>query len=42
MQLMFYGSQFNDDISQWNVSNVTDMTSMFEDSKLLMFPEWYD
>ena len=26
---MFYKSVFNGDISQWNVSNVTDMSSMF-------------
>ena len=26
---MFYNSQFNQDISNWNVSNVTDMSWMF-------------
>jgi len=26
---MFYNSQFNSDISKWNVSNVTNMIYMF-------------
>ena len=26
---MFYGSKFNGDISQWDVSNVRDMSHMF-------------
>ena len=30
---MFYESQFNGDISNWDVSNVTDMTWMFRDSQ---------
>ena len=29
MSLLFYYSQFNGDISKWNVSNVTDMRNMF-------------
>ena len=29
---MFYMSNFNGDISEWDVSNVKDMTSMFDDS----------
>ena len=30
---MFYGSKFNGDISQWDVSNVKYMDGMFNDSK---------
>jgi surface protein len=30
---MFFNSNFNGDISQWNVSNVTNMYRMFEGSK---------
>jgi len=30
---MFYESEFNGDISKWNVSNVTNMERMFEYSK---------
>ena len=30
---MFYGSKFNGDISQWDVSNVKDMIYMFDESK---------
>jgi surface protein len=30
---MFDNSQFNGDISSWDVSNVTDMGGMFGDSK---------
>ena len=33
MGCMFSGSQFNQDISKWDVSNVRNMYSMFEDSK---------
>lgn len=29
---MFYGSKFNGDISQWDVSNVENMEGMFERS----------
>jgi len=33
MKELFKGkSEFNDDISKWNVSNVTDMSGMFVDS----------
>jgi surface protein len=34
MGYMFYDSQFNGDISKWNVSNVEDMSFMFADSPL--------
>jgi len=30
---MFYSSQFNGDISQWDVSNVKNMSSMFDGSE---------
>ena len=30
---MFYGSQFNGDLSKWNVSNVVDMRYMFKNSQ---------
>ena len=30
---MFYKSEFNGDISKWNVSNVTNMRNMFDRSK---------
>ena len=39
---MFYGSNFNGDISQWDVSNVKDMKGMFYDSPLEgNEPDWY-
>ena len=39
---MFYGSKFNGDISQWDVSNVKDMESMFKHSPLEgNEPDWY-
>lgn len=34
MSLMFYRSQFNGDISQWNVSKVKYMYDMFKGSPL--------
>ena len=33
MSGMFYDSQFNGDISKWDVSNVTNMSVMFSDSQ---------
>ncbi|UCD04079.1 MAG: DUF285 domain-containing protein [Candidatus Woesearchaeota archaeon] len=33
MALMFYGSQFNQPIGNWDVSSVTDMTDMFRGSQ---------
>ena len=33
MQDMFYDSEFNGDISKWDVSNVEDMSFMFANSK---------
>ena len=33
MTELFYGSEFNGDISKWDVSNVTDMSRMFALSK---------
>ena len=33
MSVMFYGSEFNGDISSWDVENVTDMRDMFHNSK---------
>jgi surface protein len=33
MDHMFYGSQFNGDISNWNVSYVTNMVNIFNESK---------
>ena len=33
MSELFYNSKFTGDISKWNVSNVTNMTSMFEGCK---------
>ena len=30
MNSMFYDSAFNQDISSWDVSNVTNMNSMFD------------
>ena len=32
MNGMFYGSDFNNDISKWDVSNVADMETMFTHS----------
>ena len=33
MARLFYGSDFNGDISDWDVSSVKDMSDMFKDSK---------
>jgi surface protein len=33
MNEMFFDSKFNRDISQWDVSNVTNMNAMFYNSK---------
>src|SRR5574344_1790569 len=33
MSELFYGSNFNGDISKWNVSKVTNMSELFDDSK---------
>ena len=33
MTKLFYGSEFNGDISNWNVSNVDNMNKMFAYSK---------
>lgn len=43
MSELFYGSEFNGDISKWNVSNVRNMYSMFEKSPLEgNEPDWYE
>ena len=34
MKAMFAGSSFNQDISNWDVSNVTNMTGMFQSAKV--------
>jgi len=42
--MMFNSSQFNGDISKWDVSKVTDMIGMFDDSalkKAKKIPKWY-
>ena len=42
MSYMFYGSEFNGDISKWGVSNVEDMYGMFRNSTLEKNPpKWY-
>ena len=42
MYYMFNNSDFNGDISKWNVSNVKDMRSMFYNSPLQKNPpKWY-
>ena len=39
---MFYNSQFNGNISEWNVLNVEDMKNMFKYSPLEKNPPvWY-
>lgn len=39
---MFAGSAFNQDISNWDVSNVLYMTNMFDDCPLKNHPpKWY-
>ena len=34
MMSMFFGSQFDGDISKWDVSNVMEMSKMFADKTL--------
>ena len=42
MSYLFKGSKFNGDISKWDVSNVEDMSFMFENCPLAKNPpEWY-
>ena len=42
MSNLFRGTDFNGDISHWNVSNATDMSGMFDDSPLEDYPpKWY-
>jgi len=42
MSSLFADSLFNGDISNWNVSNVTNMSGMFEGSPLEANPpKWY-
>ena len=42
MYSMFRGSKFDGNISQWDVSSVTDMTYMLDDCPLENNPpEWY-
>lgn len=42
MSYMFEYSEFNGDISKWNVSNVKDMDNIFIDSPLEKKPpKWY-
>ena len=39
---MFYNSEFNGDISNWNVSNVKHMYHIFDNSPLEKNPpKWY-
>ena len=39
---MFYGSDFNGDISKWDISHVKDMEYMFHESPLEdNVPDWY-
>jgi surface protein len=40
---MFYKSEFNGDISGWDVSKVSNMEGMFADSPLeIKTPVWYN
>ena len=42
MLYMFYESEFNGDISNWDVSNVNNMRGMFDKSPLQSNePKWY-
>ena len=42
MSFLFSGSEFNGDISKWNVSKVMSMYDMFENSPLFnKMPVWY-
>ena len=42
MNMMFSNSNFNGDISNWDVSNVKDMSYMFDESPLEKNPpKWY-
>jgi len=42
MEKMFYDSKFNGDISNWDVSNVSNMGDMFKNSPLEKNPpKWY-
>jgi surface protein len=42
MLYMFYESKFNGDISNWDVSNVNNMSNMFDKSPLQSNePKWY-
>ena len=41
-QLFAYNSEFNEDLSRWDVSAVTDMQSKFQDARSLANrPRWY-
>ena len=43
MSYLFNGSEFNGDISRWDVGNVTNMSFMFGDSPLKDNPpKWYN
>ena len=35
MSFMFYSSSFNQDVSEWDVSNVTNMSYMFYEATLV-------
>ena len=37
MYMAFKGSAFNQDVRNWNVSNVTDLTDVFSDTNLTTF-----
>jgi surface protein len=42
MTHMFDGaSAFNQNLDSWNVSNVTDMSDMFNASGMTSLPSWY-
>ena len=42
MNMIFYNSSFNGDISKWKVSDVTDTTHMFKNTPLeINPPKWY-
>ena len=39
--MFYYAENFNQELNNWNVSYVTDMDYMFNNTSLTTYPEWY-
>ncbi len=39
--VFYYAKSFNQELNNWNVSNVKNMSHMFNNTLIITYPEWY-